>query len=72
MYKNIKRLYDSGKITEAGVKEAFKRNWITQEQHDEILGIFQEPEVEDAPETSEELEEELTEDGPTEDTASLL
>ena len=37
MYDNVKRLYDSGRLTAAGVHNAVARGWITAEQAREIV-----------------------------------
>lgn len=42
MYTTIKRLYDEGKLNEAGVENAVTKGYITREQADEILGLNQE------------------------------
>ena len=38
MYNRLKRLYDEGKITEAGLREAVTYGWITEEEYAEIIG----------------------------------
>lgn len=37
MFENIKRLYLTGKLSEAAVKKAVKKKLITKEQCEEIL-----------------------------------
>lgn len=37
MFETIKRLYDSGKITTAGVINAIQKGWITNEEAQKIL-----------------------------------
>lgn len=37
MFETIRRLYQSGKLTEAGVQAAAVKGWITQEQAREIV-----------------------------------
>mgnify|MGYP000712045885 CR=1 FL=1 len=37
MYETLKRLYDEGKLTEKGIRNAVKRRWITEKQAEEIL-----------------------------------
>lgn len=37
MYNRLKRLYLAGQLTEAGLVNAVKRGWITQEQIEEII-----------------------------------
>ena len=37
MFERLKRLYKSGRLTEAGVKNAVKKNLITETQANEIL-----------------------------------
>jgi len=38
MFERIKRLYDEGSLSKAGVANAVKRGWITPEQYEEITG----------------------------------
>ena len=38
MYTRIKRLYDTGKLTKDGVRNAVAKGWITEEQYAEIIG----------------------------------
>ena len=38
MYESIKRLYDSGRLSKAGVEAAAVKGWITPEQAAEITG----------------------------------
>lgn len=38
MYETIKRLYDTGRLSEAGVERAVKKGWITEDQASNILG----------------------------------
>lgn len=38
MYDTIKRLYESGKMSEAGVRAAVEKGWLTREQYAEITG----------------------------------
>lgn len=37
MYNRLKRLYLAGQLSDAGLANAVKRGWITQEQMDEII-----------------------------------
>lgn len=37
MFETIRRLYQSGKLTEAGVQAAAEKGWITQEQVRQIV-----------------------------------
>lgn len=37
MFEAIKKLYQQGKLTEAGINNAITKGWITQEQAQEIL-----------------------------------
>lgn len=37
MYERIKRLYQEGRLTEAGVRNAAKKGLITEEQAEEII-----------------------------------
>lgn len=38
MYNTLKRLYQSGKLDEAGLENAVTKGWITEEQKKEIMG----------------------------------
>lgn len=38
MFETIRRLYQAGRLTEAGVQAAAAKGWITQEQVREIVG----------------------------------
>lgn len=38
MKEYIKRMFNEGKLTEAGVKAAVKKKWITAAESKEILG----------------------------------
>lgn len=37
MYERLKRLYDEGRIMEAGLKNAVKKKWITEKEMEEII-----------------------------------
>ncbi len=37
MYERIKRLYEAGRLTEAGVRNAAKKGLITEEQAEAII-----------------------------------
>jgi len=37
MYERLKRLYDEGRITEAGLKNAVKKNWNKEKEMEEII-----------------------------------
>lgn len=37
MYNRLKRLYEEGKITKEGLRNAVIRKWITEEQFNEII-----------------------------------
>lgn len=37
MFDRLKRLYEQGKITEAGLQNAVTKGWITQEEYDYIM-----------------------------------
>lgn len=39
MFNTVKDLYLSGKLSEAGVKNAVKKNWITLEEAERILAM---------------------------------
>ena len=39
MFEKIKKLYELGKLTESGVREAFAKGWITKKEMEEILSI---------------------------------
>lgn len=39
MYERVKALYNEGRLSADGVRNAYAKGWITQEQHDEILGV---------------------------------
>ncbi len=45
MYERLKRLYQEGRASEAMLKNAVKRGWITDEQMQEIIASKKEPEV---------------------------
>ena len=38
MFERLKRLYEDGKINEAGLQNAVRKGWITQAEMNEILG----------------------------------
>ena len=38
MYERLKRLYEDGRITQEQLKNAVERDWITEEQYEEIIG----------------------------------
>ena len=38
MFERLKRLYNEGKIDEAGLQAAVEKGWITAEQKAEIIG----------------------------------
>lgn len=38
MFETIKRLYESGKMSEAGVRAAVEKGWLTAAQYQEITG----------------------------------
>lgn len=38
MYETLKRLYDTGKATAAGMQKAVEMGWITQAEYAEIVG----------------------------------
>ena len=60
MYETLKRLYDEGKLTEKGIRNAVKRGWITQEQAEEILA---KPEESAPPPTQPETEDDAHQNG---------
>lgn len=37
MYKRLKKLYEEGRITKAGLQNAVKKGWITDAEMEEIL-----------------------------------
>lgn len=37
MYNTLKRLYQAGKLDEAGLESAVTKGWITEEQKKEIM-----------------------------------
>ena len=37
MFERLKRLYDTGKLDEAGIQNAVLKGWITAEQAQEII-----------------------------------
>ena len=39
MFDRLKRLYEQGKITEAGLQNAVTKGWIVQEEYDYIMGV---------------------------------
>lgn len=43
MYERLKRLYDEGRITEASLKNAVKKKWITEKEMEEIIKGKDEP-----------------------------
>lgn len=45
MYERLKRLYQEGRASEAMLKNAVKRGWITDEEMQEIIDSKKEPEV---------------------------
>lgn len=48
MYARIKRLYDTGKLTKDGVRNAVTKGWITEEQYEEIVGESENEDVQDS------------------------
>ena len=38
MYDKLKKLYEEGKLTKAGLKNAVNKGWITAVQYTEITG----------------------------------
>ena len=44
MYERLKRLYQEGRASEAMLKNAVKRGWITDEEMQEIIASKKEPE----------------------------
>ena len=47
MYARIKRLYDTGKLTKDGVRNAVIKGWITAEQYEEITGEAYDEDLQD-------------------------
>ena len=45
MYERLKRLYNEGYASEAMLRNAVKRGWITDEQMQEIIDSKNEPEI---------------------------
>lgn len=45
MYERLKRLYQEGRASEAMLKNAVKRGWITDEEMQEIIASKKELEV---------------------------
>ena len=45
MYERLKRLYQEGRASEAMLKNAVKRRWITKEEMQEILSSKKKPEI---------------------------
>ena len=45
MYERLKRLYQEGRASEAMLKNAVKRGWITDEEMQEIIASKKEPEA---------------------------
>lgn len=45
MYERLKRLYQEGRASEAMLKNAVKRGWITDEEMQEIIASKKESEV---------------------------
>lgn len=45
MYERLKRLYQEGRASEAMLKNAVKRGWITDEEMQEIIASKKEPEI---------------------------
>lgn len=37
MFNRLKKLYDEGRITEAGLQNAVEKGWITQEEYESII-----------------------------------
>ena len=37
MFERLKRLFNEGKIDEAGIRNAITKGWLTEEQANEIL-----------------------------------
>ena len=50
MYARIKRLYDTGKLTKDGVKNAVIKGWITAEQYETITGEAYDEDLQDSAE----------------------
>ena len=38
MFERLKKLYDAGRLSKAGLAKAVQRDWITAEEYDEITG----------------------------------
>jgi uncharacterized XkdX family phage protein len=38
MFERLKRLYDAGRLSKAGLAKAVQRDWITAEEYEEITG----------------------------------
>ena len=38
MFDRLKKLYDNKRLTQAGLKNAVKRGWITREEYETITG----------------------------------
>ncbi len=38
MYKRLKKLYEDGRLTKTGMKNAVKKGWITEAEYEEITG----------------------------------
>lgn len=45
MYERLKRLYQEDRATEAMLKNAVKRGWITDEEMQEIIASKKNPEI---------------------------
>ena len=39
MFETLKRLYDAGQIDQTKLLKAIEKEWITQEQYNEIINI---------------------------------
>jgi uncharacterized XkdX family phage protein len=38
MYNRLKRLYDTGRLTQAQLRKAVDNGWITEDEYKEIIG----------------------------------
>lgn len=43
MYERLKKLYKEGRLTEAALKNAVKKGWITENEMKEIMAAKNEP-----------------------------
>lgn len=50
MYARIKRLYENGKLTKDGVRNAVVKGWITEEQYEKITGEAYDEDLQDSAE----------------------